>query len=264
MPKKHCSLLQVLLIPALLIFLVPGLLRADVYLKYRQHTDPFQVMGQTQPAKDSIRETWVGENKIRNDEGLHSVILRLDRQQVIFVNKEQEMYAVFPLDVEEMAQQAIEQDQSMSLQEKEQAKKFVQDMMKDIAKFTIAIRGTGEQKKIGKWGCSKYIQTTKTAMGPSITEIWATRDIALDYKLLNRMYAASMMMMPSLRGSLDDIAREMGKIQGLTVFSSSSSTVMDTQVKSTQELLDCADRSTPQGFYEPPQGYMKKENGPSQ
>jgi hypothetical protein len=259
MTRKHVSLSTALALFAISICFIPGLLRADVYLKYRQHTDPFKVMGQIQPAKDSIRETWVGENRIRNDEGLQSVILCLDTQQVYFINNEQKMYAILPMDVEKMAQQAIEHDKSMSVQEKEQAKQFVQDMMKDISKFTISIKETREKKKIGKWKCTKYVQTTKTAMGPSITEIWATKDINLDYKLLNRMYAESMMMMPSLRGSIDSITREMAKIKGVTVYSSSRSSVMDSEVKSTQELLDCAERHTPDSFYEPPEGYAKKE-----
>jgi hypothetical protein len=259
MIRKHLSWHIAMMLFAALTFFSPGFISADVYLKYKQHTDPFQVMGQTQPAKDSVRETWVGENRIRNDEGLQSVIMRLDRKQVYFINNEQKMYAVLPMDVEKMAKQAIEGDKSMSIQEKEQAKKFVQEMMRDISKFTISIKETGETKKIGKWNCSKYIQTTKTAMGPSTTEIWATKDIPLDYGMLNRMFAASMMMMPSLKGSMDDISREMSKIKGVTVYSASSSSVMDTQVKSTQELLDCADKNVPDSFYEPPEGYSKKE-----
>jgi hypothetical protein len=259
MTGKRILLHMALALYAVCIFFIPGPILADVYLKYRQHTDPYKVMGQMQPAKDSVRETWVGENCIRNDEGVQSVILRLDKKQVIFINNEQRMYAILPMDVEKMAQRAIEHDRNMSPEEKEQAKKFVREMMKDISKFTITIRETEDKKKIGKWNCSKYVQTTKTAMGPSTTEIWATKDIALDYKLLNRMYASSMMMMPSLKGSLDDITREMGKIKGVTVFSSSSSSVMDTEVKSTQELLACADRNAPNGFYEPPKGYTRKE-----
>ncbi|HNY66184.1 MAG TPA: DUF4412 domain-containing protein [Deltaproteobacteria bacterium] len=259
MIRKHLSWNIPLMLFVALTFFMPGFLHADVYLKYRQHTDSFEVMGQTQPAKDSVRETWVGENRIRNDEGLQTVIMRLDTKQVYFINNEQKMYAILPMDVEKMAKQAIESDKSMSIQEKEQAKKFVQEMMNDISKFTISIRETGERKKIGKWNCTKYIQTTKTAMGPSTTEIWATQDIPLDYAMLNRMFAASMMMMPSLKGSMEEISKEMGKIKGVTVFSSSSSTVMDTEVKSTQELLDCADKSVPDGFYEPPEGYSKKE-----
>jgi hypothetical protein len=259
MTRRPLTLHTALWLFTIPIFFIPSLLQADVYLKYRQHTDPVQVMGQTQPAKDSIRETWVGENRIRNDEGRQSVILRLDKKQVYFINNEQKMYAILPMDVEKMAQQAIENDKTMSLEEKEQARKFVQEMMKDISKFTIAIKETGEKKKIGKWNCSKYIQTTKTAMGPSVTEIWATKDITLDYKMLNRMFAASMMMMPSLKGSMDDISREMAKIKGVTVYSASSSSVMDTEVRSTQELLDCADRNPPDSFYEPPKEYTMKK-----
>lgn len=257
--KREHLFLHTLWVCAVCILALPGLIHADVYLKYRQHVDPFSVMGQEQPAKDAVRETWIAKNMIRNDEGLQTVIMRLDKKVVYFVNNEQKTYAELPMDVEKMAQQAIEHDKNMTAEEKEEAKRFLQEMIKDMSKISITVRSTEEKKKIGDWTCKKYIQTTTTSTGPSMTEIWATRDIDLDYDLLNRMYAASMMMMPSMKDSIDDIMREMRKIEGVTVYSSSTTTVMDTQIKSSQELLAYADRDAPEGFYEPPKGYSRHE-----
>jgi hypothetical protein len=258
MRREQISL-HTLLLCAICILAFPGLIYADVYLKYKQHVDPFNVMGQEQPGKDAVRETWIAKDMIRNDEGLQTVIMRLDKKLVYFINNEQKTYAELPMDVEKMAKQAIEHDKSMSSQEKEEAKRFLKEMMKDLSKINITVKETEEKKQIGTWDCKKYIQTTTTSTGPSMTEIWATKDIDLDYGLLNRMYAASMMMMPSMRDSIDDIMREMSKIKGVTVYSSSTTSVMDTQIKSSQELLAYADRKAPEGFYEPPKGYSKHE-----
>lgn len=251
--------LHALLLCAIFILAAPSLVSADVYLKYRQHTDPFEVAGQVQPASDSVRETWVGKNKIRNDEGTQTVIMRLDRKLVYFIDNQKKTYSELPMDVQKMAEKAIEQDESMSPQEKQEAMDFVEGMMKSMSDLSITVEKTDETKKIGNWKCRKYVQTTSTSMGPSVTEVWATRDINLDYELLNRMYAASMTMMPGLRNSIDDITKEMNKIKGVTVYSASVTSAMDTQVKSSQQLLDYADKDAPQGLYEPPADYLKHE-----
>lgn len=258
MNKKHIITHAVMLC-AVSIFICAGSISADVYLKYRQHTDPFEVMGQVEPAKDSVRETWVAKNMIRNNEGQKTVIMRLDKKLVYFINNEQKSYAELPMDVEKMAQKAIDRDEKMSEQEKEQAREFVQGLMKNMSKLSITIKETGERKKIGNWNCLKYIQTTTTAMGPSVTEIWATNELELDYELLNRMYASSMVMLPSLRDSINTITQEMNKIKGITVLSISTTTIMDSQIKSSQELLEYSNKNIPESFYEPPDGYIKQE-----
>lgn len=257
--KKKRILLHTLMLCAISILAVPSFLGADVYLKYKQHTDPFEVAGQVQPASDSVRETWVGKNKIRNDEGAQTVIMRLDKKLVYFIDNRKKTYSELPMDVQKMAEKAIEQDKSMTPQEKQEALDFVEGMMKSMSDLSITVEETAETKKIGSWKCRKYVQTTSTSMGPSVTEVWATRDIDLDYDLLNRMYAASMMMMPGLRDSIDEITGEMKKIKGIAVYSASVTSAMDTRIKSSQQLLDYADKDAPQGLYEPPADYMKHE-----
>lgn len=256
---RKTKTLHTLIVCAVCLLIPLGIIHADVYLKYKQHTDPFEVMGQLEPAKDMIRETWISKDMIRNNEGAKTVIMRLDKKIVYFINNQQKSYAELPMDVEKMANKAIEKDEKMSEQEKMQAKEFVQGLMKNMSELNITIKETAEKKKINNWDCRKYIQTTTTAMGPSITEIWATSDIKLDYELLNRMYASSMVMLPSLRDSIDGITKEMNKVKGITVYSVSTTTVMDAQIKSSQELMDFAEKEIPTAFYEPPEGYTKQD-----
>ncbi len=255
---KGKTTLHLVLLGIICMLALPGPALADIYLKYRQRTDAFEMMGQKQPAKESVRETWIAKDMIRTDEEGQTMIMRIDEQQIYLIDNQAKTYAAFPMDMEEMAKQAIEEDQEMSAEEKEEAKDFVEGMMEEMADFNIIVKDTGETKKIGAWNCRKYIQTTSTNMGPSETELWATQDIELDYDLLHRMAAASMMMMPGGRESMGDFVKEMKKIKGVTVYSVSTASMMDAQVRTTQELLDYADKEAGEGFYTVPKSYTKE------
>ena len=252
------QMLRLVLPAAMCMLMLPGLIHADIYLKYKQRTDAFEIMGQKQPARETVRETWIARDMIRTDEGPQTMIMRIDKKQIYLMDNQAKTYSEFPMDMQEMARQAIEEDQEMSPQEKEDAKDFVEGMMEGMSEFSVTVEDTGQTKKIGPWNCRKYIQTTNTAMGPSETELWATNDIDLDYDLLHRMAAASMMMMPGMQKTMDDFVKEMKKIDGVTVHSISTSTMMDTEIRTTQDLLDYSDKKTGEGFYTVPKNYMKE------
>jgi hypothetical protein len=237
---------------------LPGLIHADIYLKYRQRTDAFEMMGQIQPEKETVRETWIARDMVRTDEGPQTMIMRMDRNLIYLLDNQSRTYAEFPMDMEKMAEQAIEEDEEMTAQQKQEAKDFIEEMMREMGEFSISVKDTGQTKKIGEWSCRKYIQTTTTPMGPSETQLWATKDIELDYSLLHRMAAASMMMMPGGREAVDDFMKEIKKIEGVTVYSVSTASMMDAQIRTTQELLDYSDKEAGEEFYEIPEGYTEE------
>ncbi|MFZ5572958.1 MAG: hypothetical protein ACOZF0_21365 [Thermodesulfobacteriota bacterium] len=236
-----------------------GMAEADIFLKYKLHTDGFQMMGQTQPAKDANQETWITDNMVRTDEAGKSTILRLDQKRVYFIDHQKKTYTDMPLGVEKMAEQAVMQDESMSAEEKQQAMQFMQGMMKGMAKIQVTVTETGERKKIGKWNCTKYLQKMTTAMGPSDSEIWATRDIKINTDLLNKMQAAGMMMMPGMQDSISEVVKEMKKINGVSVLSTSTAVMMNTRVKTTHELVDYMEKKAPSDWYALPKGYGKEQ-----
>jgi len=238
---------------------LPGVVYADMYLKYKQHTDGFTVMGQNQPAKDTIRETWVAKDMIRTDEGGNTIIMRHDKKRGYFIDNSQMVYSEAPMEIEKIADKSIKEDEDMGEEDKASARQFMRGMMQGMTQFTMTVRETGEKKKIGKWNCTKYLQDINMGMGPSNSEVWATKDIKLDYELLNKMSVASLMMMPGARENIGKITKEMNKIKGISVYTVSKANMMNIEMTSTQELIDFADKKTRAGFYEPPKGYKSQK-----
>ena len=67
-----------------IVFLIvfPLVVQADFYIKQKNHTDGFSMMGQSQPAIDQIFVTWMGQDKARIDMGEEtSIIYRLDNKE---------------------------------------------------------------------------------------------------------------------------------------------------------------------------------------
>ena len=88
----------------------------------------------------------------------------------------------------------------------------------------------------------------------STSEIWATEDIKINYDLYMTL---ALSIMPKTPG-LDKMVEEMKKIKGLTVLNTSSTSVMGSEVKSIQELLEVSEKSAPAGTYVVPSGYKKQ------
>ena len=234
---------------------VPLAVQADVYIKQKNHTDEMKFMGQSQPAKDEMFVTWMGKNKARLDHGEDtSIIIRLDKKVMYTVNHAEMKYWEMPYSETSDILTAAIAGSDLSDEEQAQAQK----MMKGFAQMMqpkVSVKETGETQKIKNWKCKKYIMTMKMMGVTSTSEIWATEDIKIDYELYMTL---GLSMMPKTPG-LDKMLEEMKKIKGLTVLSTATTSMMGTDVKSTQELLEVSKKSAPAGTYEVPEGY-KKEN----
>ncbi len=236
----------------------PAVLRADIFMKQKNHTDGFKMMGQTQPAKDVIQTVWISTDKIRSDDPEQSVILRLDKKKIYMLNHAQKTYSEMPMDISSTIGNQMEdamEDEEMS--EEDQAN--VMNMMKGMTQMKITVTPTSEKKKIGDWNCQKYNQELVMMMGPMTSEIWATEDLKLDYDLYNK-YMAAMMGKGGMFGDfMSQIASEMKKIKGVPVLTVSTVNMMGASVKSTQELIEYKEGTAPAGHFEIPSGYKKTE-----
>ena len=82
----------------LVIFVFSSLVQADVYIKEKKHTDAYQVMGQTMPAKDEIIITWMTQDKARINEGKDtSMIIRLDKNAMYIIDHTRKTYKEMPI-----------------------------------------------------------------------------------------------------------------------------------------------------------------------
>lgn len=228
-----------------------GTARADVYMKQKIHTGSVTVMGQTQPEKDEIAAYWLGENKARTDHDTgKSTIFLAEKGLIYVIDHNKKTYMEMPLDAGKAMDEAV-------AGKGEQGRK-VAEMMKGMTKgmmggMTVKVTETGETKKIGSWHCRKYLIDMKMSMGETNSEAWATEDLKIDAKLYFTSLNAMMASMPGFQ----DMIKEMQKVKGVVAYQVTTAKVMGSDVKTTMELVECADKSAPAGTYDLPEGYAK-------
>lgn len=239
-----CSL--ALLAALLLTFAAPA--TADLVLTEVNHTDAYQAMGQAMPAATDTVLIWFGGQKARMDTGNQStVILLADKKLIYVINHEQKTYSPIALS----AGLAGVMPKNMSAQDS----MAMQQMMAGMAgSIKITVTPTDETKKIRDWNATKYLVDMTLPMGTMHSETWASEDIKIDTQLFHEMNVAALAWMPGMTESL----KEMEKIKGCPVLTTSTADMMGTQIRQTEELIGYGERPAPSGLYELPAGYREK------
>lgn len=238
----------------LLFIALPLAVQADVYIKQKNHTDGFSMMGQNQPAKDDIFVTWMGKDMARMDHGEDSsIIVRMDKKVMYLIDHSEMRYTEMPIDSKGdiFASAIVASD--LSEEEQAEAKKMMEGFAK-MMKPKISVKETGETQKIKNWNCKKYNMTMSIMGMTTKSEVWASEDIKIDYQLYRNL---NFSLLGQTQG-IEDMMKEMEKIKGIVVLSTGSMSMMGTEVKSTQELIEVAEKSAPSGTYEVPDGYKKQ------
>jgi hypothetical protein len=227
---------------------------ADVYMKQTRHTDAFTVMGQTQPEKNETVIYWFTSDRVRMDTGeSQSTIVLLDKKVMYVIDHVNKRYTEIPVDVQKALEAAAgEKGNEESAKAKEEYQKTAESFMKRIE---VKVRDTGETQKIRDWDCRKYVVDLTMTMGKSQSEFWTTESIKIDPKAY---WTASNAMLAAQPG-FEKILDEMKKVKGVVVRNVTTATVMETAVKSTEELLEIAEKPAPAGIFDLPKDYKKIE-----
>ena len=133
----------------------------------------------------------------------------------------------------------------------------MKNMMQNMMKMNISVTNTVETKKINNWNCVKYIEKIGSAMAPMTIEAWNTEDIKIDANLYTNFTKAALVQMPGMVQGMEDIAKELKKMKGITVYSTTAMSMMGTEINSTSELLEWKEGKAPTGTFEVPAGYTK-------
>ena len=247
------------LYPTLIVFFIvlcmlPDIASADIMMRQKHHTDSYQIMGNKLPAKDSIETIWITKDGFRSEGDENIMIFRVDKNIAYIIGKKDKTYMEQSLNVGKAINEALN-EKGMSCEDK----KAMNSMMKNMMEFKLTISETKETKKINTWNCKKYEMKLDTVMGPSLTNIWATQDIKIDQALFSKYKALSMSItsQAGLKESFEKAQKEYSKIKGITVLSSTSTSIMGSQMKSTVELLEYNEGKAPAGVLDIPAGYKK-------
>ena len=233
-----------ILLPLALSALLPArALAADFVIHKDKHTDRATIMGQEQPAKDSKETTWIGQDRMRVEEGDKVTIVRLDLKKMYVLDTKAKTSSTLDLPVD--LSKYISADM-----------KPMMDQMFGQMKFTVT--PTTETRKIQDWNTTKYTMTMSMPMGGSIDQVMWVADIGGRREKWNELNAALLSASPVRAG----LAEEMKKVEGFPVAVERTMRIMGSETKSTETVVSVEDKDAPEGHYDLPKDFKDKPYDP--
>lgn len=225
-----------------IVLALGAFLHADIYIRTKTHADAMSVMGQDQPAKDSVTEQWMAEDKVATNMENQSIILDLKANKMFIVNHGEKTYVEtdLPLDIVKILPPQAAQ------------------MMGGMMKATVTVAPNGQTKQIGAWKCSGYDIAISMMMMTMKQTVWAASDVGFD--LTTFMAKAYGNVLKAQYMFFDDAAlAEMKKIKGIPILTETILEMMGTQNHRSSEVVEISKKASPPGVYAVPAGYAKTD-----
>ncbi|MCU0230455.1 MAG: DUF4412 domain-containing protein [Acidobacteria bacterium] len=222
------------------LFAAPAL--ADTLITSKSHSD--SIMGQ--PARDETTTMWIGKDRMARSGTDSSIIIRADQKKLYMIDPQDKTYSELDLPID-------------------LAKYFPPEMQAQIGammqqmKMTAKVTPTDQTKKIGNWNTKLYKAEIANAMGMKMDiDMWVTKEISIDY-------AAYKDLANSLQGlqmGFEDVAKEMAKIDGISVLTENTMNIMGNTMKTREEIVSAESKPAPAGTYDVPAGLTKETFNP--
>ncbi|RKX29678.1 MAG: hypothetical protein DRP47_01160 [Candidatus Zixiibacteriota bacterium] len=237
---------RMILITLAIIIMAACPASADWYLKQVNYTGAMEMMGQTQPARYDTSETWITKGMVysKSSEG-DIFIAREDQGKAYSIDNKKKTYSEMPVNIKNI----------LNPSEEQAAKEKTQKVAGMMGSVECTVTPTEETKKVKNWDAKKYAVTMNIAMMKTSMNVWATEDIKIDADLFN---LAARSMMAQLPG-FEDMINEMKKIKGVSVLSEGEVDMMGTKIDMKTELIECTEKSAPEGIFDIPKEYKKVE-----
>lgn len=228
---------RILLLAAVVCAAAIALCGADTLITTKSHTDAMPMA--QKPASDEVQTQWIAKDRYRMNAKGSGILVRMDQKKLYVIDDagKKAQWADLPLDFAKM----VSPDKAAAI-----------NAMMAQAKMTATLVPTGETKKIGPWTARRYRIEMKSPMGMTMNwDVWATRDVKLDYTVFKQMVAN----VQGLNPTMSDFAREFMKIDGCPVLTEMKMNVMGASFGQRDEVTAIEDKAPPAGTYEVPQGY---------
>ena len=250
-PRALVALLALVVTGTAGVVCTAGSAGADTVLTLKTHTDAFSLGAIQEAAKDRETRIWIGDQRLRRDEGTDmSYLLRIDQNKLYLVDHRSKSYNALdlPIDFHKLYPQGDEGEKMMQ-------------QASAMSKMDVTIKPSEEAKKVGDWNAKRYDVQLTNAMGMKVeTTMWMSTDVGVDLATLNKMVTA----LAALRPGTMDWMKKMEELPGFPVRQESTVTAMDVPVKSVQELVNVEKKEAPAGLYDPPAGYELRKFDPAQ
>jgi len=216
-----------------LVLLGAGFLQAGVYLEQQMHSDAVTIMGQTQPARDSIQKIYLENNRMASENDNMTMVVRLDLKKIYFINHKAKSYMVSDLPL-----------------------KFPPEMEKMFQSFQFQtdVRKTGETRQIGGYNCEGVEMNLTGFMNMKI-KMWLTGDIQLPYQEYYNMATEMVAYSPAMKQMMEKMKSLGNKF---SVEQEMTGEVMGAKTRTLTKLVKFENKALPAELFAPPAGYKEK------
>jgi len=224
----------------LLAFLFPHTAHADHIVKKTKQTTKTVINGQSQNSNETSGTTWLSKNKMRQDEGDSTVIIRLDKKKLYIIDHADKTYSEMDLPVK------LEENLSS------EARQIIQ-----VMNISSSVTETREIREIKAWKSQRFLADISISMMgmdmPMTMEIWASKETGIDLRTFHKFYAVLLSMNPFTK----DLVEEIQKIAGYPVITKISMRVKGVETISQEEVISIEETKTSKGIYDLPSGYTQ-------
>ncbi|HEX2957784.1 MAG TPA: hypothetical protein VHO70_13195 [Chitinispirillaceae bacterium] len=223
----------------------------EMYVVHKFSTDSYK-----KDKKDGETETrattqWFAGDKLRSNDGDESILMRLDKDTIYTLDNKKQTYTAIQASTFGLPATGQAGD--------EQVPAMVSSMMGSMFKMEVTIEPTSETKKIGQWNCTKYNQTVQMMGVTTSSELWATEDVVIDKKLLDKFFASQFMTKPGMQDFAVKMQKEAEKIKGCVVYSKSTTTMGTKRTETIDQVTEIKEQAAPQDTWVVPAKYKLKK-----
>ena len=200
------------------------------------------MMGQTQPPTDEEHVTWIGDKKMRMDQGSSSTVVQLEAGKMFIIDHDDKTYTEvdLPVDISALLPPGMA------------------EQMLAMMKFDVTVTATDETKKVGEWNAKRYDLKMTSSMMTMNSILWASTETAIDLDEYFSLFSKVMSLQPGMDGMME----QMRQIDGYVVSQEAKMSMKfmgETTVGSTDVVTSIEEMDPPAGIYDPPSGYTREE-----
>ena len=230
------------LVLSLAIVLSAGLAGADYKVVQQHHQDEFSMMGQTQPSTDEEHVTWIGDKRMRMDQGSSSTIVQLDAAKMFIIKHDDKTYTEvdLPVDISSLLPPGMG------------------EKMMAMMKFDVTVTASDETKKVGEWVAKRYDMKMTSSMMTMDSVLWASTETSINLVEYFDLFSEVMSLQPGMEGMME----QMRQIDGYVVSQEATMSMKftgETTIGSTDVVTSIEKIDAPAGTYEPPLDYTRED-----
>jgi len=230
------------LVFSLAILLSAGLAGADYKVVQQHHQDGFSMMGQDQPPTDEEHVTWIGDKKMRMDQGSSSTVVAMDAKKMLIINHDDKTFAEvdLPVDIASLLPPGMA------------------EQMMSMMKFDVTVTATDETKKVGEWTAKRYDLKMTSAMMSMNSMLWASTETPIDTAKYFDLFSEVMSLQPGMESMME----QMRQIDGYVVSQEATMSMKfmgETTVGSSDVVKSIEKIDAPAGTYGPPADYTRED-----